>query len=402
MDGHLMDGLRCTGCGAEYTPDRPRSLCESCGAPLQVRYDLDRVRRTMSPKDVATRERSLWRYRELLPGPYEERVTLGEGMTPLVPLPRLGRAFGLDELYVKNEAENPTGSFKDRGASVALTMYKALGVPSIVLLSSGNAAGSWALYGRRAGIEVHVILHDDAILQAKLDLIAAGAATETFHGGKAQGMKLLDRRVEEGCFSVQAFHEPYRQEGKKTMGLELAEQFSWRMPEVIIFPTGGGHGVVSLWKAATELRDLGWLEGNMPRIYAAQMDGCAPVARAIDEGTPTVRPWETVDVIPCGLRTPNPFASDLILRALRESGGGAVAARMDDVRSLLLRTAREEGLTLSPEGAVALDAARQLAERGELQGGERVVVFNTASAHRYTETWREICDSAGAGLANPR
>ncbi len=395
MAEEMMAGLRCTGCGAHYAADAPRSLCPKCGCPLQVRYDMERIRKTVSPKELAGREHSLWRYRELLPGPYAQRVTMGEGMTPVVRLTHLERSFGIDGLYVKNEAENPTGSFKDRGASVALTMYRALGVERIVLLSSGNAAGSWALYGNRAGVDVHVILHDDAILQAKLDLLASGAETEIFHGGKATGMLLVDRKAEEGYFSVQAFREPYRQEGKKTMGIELAEQFGWRMPEVIIFPTGGGHGVVSLWKAALELRELGWLQGPMPRIFAAQLDGCAPVVRAIEEGTDAVRPWESVDVIACGLRTGNPFASEVILRSLRESSGGAIPVAMSDVRLLMLRSAREEGLALSPEGAVALGAARRLRESGEVHEGERVVVFNTASAHRYSEIWQEVCRAEG-------
>jgi threonine synthase len=389
---NFVEGLECTSSGQRYARTAARNLSDA-GGTLMVRYRLDEIREALSREDIAARPPDLWRYKELLPveSP-EDAIRMGEGFTPVIHLESFGKESGLSRLYLKDEAINPTGSFKARGAAVALSRYRELGVTGVALLSSGNAAAAWCLYGRRGGVHVYCALHDDAIRSTVLECMASGAEIETFHGPKSEGRKLMDARMKRGdLFSVATMTEPYRLEGKKTMGYELAEQFDWEPPDVILFPTGGGNGIVSMWKAFNEMRALGWVGERLPRMVSVQLEGCGPLVEAMATNRESADPWtKPLVVIPSGLRTADPFASHLILKALRESGGTAAAVSLPDVYGTMKAVATQEGVLLSPEGAAAVAATRKLRREGFLQSHERVVAFNTASGLKYQHVYEEI------------
>jgi threonine synthase len=377
--------LRCARCGTRHARGELHGLC-SCGGPLVVDYDLDAVGRAVSRDDLRSRVPSMWRYRELLPHEQErEVVSLGEGLTPLLPVARTGAAIGLPDLWVKDDGANPTGSFKARGAACGVTMARALGVREVALPTAGNAGGAWAAYGAAAGLRVHVAMPADAPLANQLDVRAYGAELTLVDGLISDAGRLVAQgAVEHGWFDAATLKEPYRIEGKKTIGLELAEQLGWRAPDVIIYPAGGGVGLIGIWRAFAALRALGWVEGDPPRLVIVQATGCAPLVEAFERGVEESRPWQGAATIAAGLRVPKALGDFLVLRAIRETGGTAIAVEDEAMLAAMVGLGRE-GLLVSPEGAATLVAAERLRARGDLAAGERVVLVNTGSGLKYPE-----------------
>ena len=361
------------------------------GRPLWVRYDLSRVRAAVSRDEIARRAPSLWRYRELLPLPLEaEPVSLGEGMTPLVACPRLGAQLGLPRLVIKDESQLPTGSFKSRGMTMAVSMARHLGIQRFAVPTAGNAGGALAVYAARAGIESFVFMPDDTPQINQFEAALAGARVYLVNGLITDCGRLVRENTERmQWFDMSTLREPYRLEGKKTMGLELAEQLGWRLPDVILYPTGGGTGLIGMWKAFAELRELGWLEGDkLPRLIACQSDGCAPIVRAFERGERFAEPFADPQTIASGLRVPAAVGDFMILDAVRTSGGCAIAGREGRIVEWMTRVAAAEGICICPETAVCFDCLEQLIAQGDIGADEEVVVFNTGAAQKYPETLR--------------
>jgi len=380
--------LECSACADRYEADRLQNLCR-CGHPLLARYDLAAV--AVTPAEVAARRPGLWRWAELLPvRDPGHRISLGEGDTPLLDLG--------GGVFVKDEGLNPTGSFKARGAAVGASRARELGARHVALPTNGNAGAAWSAYGRRAGLAVTVAVPADAPTVTRSEALATGAGTAVVDGqiGDAGAMVARAVAARDGWFDVSTLKEPYRVEGKKTMGLEIAEQLGWRAPDVVVYPTGGGVGLIGIAKAFAELRELGWLTGPATRFVAAQSSGCAPVVRAFEAGAETTEPWPQPRTVAYGITVAAPLGGPQLLRILRGSGGTAVA--VDDVDALSTRAgcAAAEGVLLSPEGAVALHAARMLAAQGWVTPADRVVVLNTGSPLVQPETL-----PAPAGLLSP-
>ncbi len=322
------------------------------GRPLWVRYDLAAVRGAVTPEQIARRAPSLWRYRELLPLPFDaEPVTLGEGMTPLLPCPRLGPALGLSRLFIKDESQLPTGSFKSRGMTTAVSMAKHFGLRKLAIPTAGNAGGALAAYGARAGMEVYVFMPEDTPAINHIEARLAGAEVTLVNGLITDCGRMVREGAERmGWFDVSTLKEPYRLEGKKTMGLELAEQTDWRLPDVILYPTGGGTGLIGMWKAFAELRELGWLRTErLPRLVACQSDGCAPIVRAFEAGARFAEPFPNAHTIASGLRVPAAVGDFMMLDAIRASGGCAVAGREGRIVEWMKQAASLEGISLCPE-----------------------------------------------------
>ncbi len=382
-----LSHLECTHCGRRYSADELHTVCPNCGKVLFARYDLERARKDFSKQDLAGREWTMWRWRELMPVRDEANiVTLGEGMTPLLHLKRLGQANGSDRLFVKEEGLNPTGSFKARGQSAAVSRAKELGVKTIALPSAGNAAGAAAAYGAAAGMQTYVFMPQDAPAINKIESVICGAHVYLVNGLIGDAGKIVrELGTARSWFDVSTLKEPYRAEGKKTMGLELAEQFGWDLPEAIIYPTGGGTGIIGMWKAFEELEQLGWIGARRPKMISVQASGCAPVVRALKEGNATAEPWPNAQTIAAGLRVPYPFADYLILRSVRESGGTAIAVSDKEIRAAMDEWARLEGMFVSPESAATHAAYKRLAASRFLKADERVVLFNTGSGLKYPE-----------------
>ncbi len=356
--------------------------------PLWVRYDLPRVRRDVTPETFAGRPPSLWRYRELLPLPLDaEPVTLGEGMTPLLPCPRLGRALGLRRLFIKDESQLPTGSFKSRGMTLAVSMAKHLGLNRLAIPTAGNAGGALAAYGARAGMEVYVFMPQDTPIINQIEAHLAGARVFLVNGLITDcGRIVREGTPKLGWFDVSTLKEPYRLEGKKTMGLELAEQTDYRLPDVILYPTGGGTGLIGMWKAFNELSELGWLRAvRLPRLISCQSDGCAPIVRAFEKGERFAEPFPDAHTIASGLRVPAAVGDFMMLDAIRASGGCAITGREERIVEWMRRGMSLEGVSLCPETAVCLDCLEKLIAAGRVSASEEVVVFNTGAAQKYPE-----------------
>jgi threonine synthase len=381
-----LEWLECSRCRKAYGVDRLRSLCESCDGVLLARYRLDEARRTLGPRTLRDRAPNMWRYAEVLPGA-ETIVTLGEGMTPLLRARFLGAALGLERLFVKDEGVNPTGSFKARGMSAAVTIAGRLGARRLALPSAGNAGGAAAAYGALAGLSVDLFLPADTPEPFRLEAAAYGATVHLVRGDISDCGASMRRRIErEGWFDLSTLREPYRIEGKKTMGYELAEQLGWELPEVIVYPTGGGTGLIGMWKAFEELEQLGLVQpARRPRMVAVQAAGCAPVVRALEAGASRATPWEGARTYASGLRVPALLGDRLVLQALRESGGTAIAVTDEEMAAAQLEMARGEGIFPAPEGAATLVAVRRLVELGWIDGSERVVLFNTGTGLKYPD-----------------
>jgi threonine synthase len=359
------------------------------GRPLWVRYDLAAVRAVMAPAAIARRSPSLWRYRELMPLPLDEApVTLGEGMTPLLPCPRLGRELGLSRLFVKDESQLPTGSFKSRGMTAAVSMAKHFGLTQLAIPTAGNAGGALAAYGARAGMEVYVFMPEDTPAINQMEAHLAGAKVFLVNGLITDCGRIVREGTERmGWFDVSTLKEPYRLEGKKTMGLELAEQLGWRLPDVILYPTGGGTGLIGMAKAFAEMGELGWLKSEKrPRLVSCQSEGCAPIARAFESGQRFAEPFPNAHTIASGLRVPAAVGDFMMLDAIRASGGLAVAGREGRIVEWMRRVASREGIALCPEAAICFDCLESLVKGGQIGPDEEVIVFNTGAAQKYPET----------------
>jgi len=364
--------------GETFPPDAPRN--GSDGAVLFARYDLRRVRREVTREAIERGPATLWRYAPLLPvADPAHAVTLGEGYTPLLRTERLGAQVGCRDLWVKDEGRNPSGTFKDRGAAVAVSRYRELGVKTVALNSSGNAGGSWALYCARAGIGCVDILPTDAQASSLSHCASAGARTYFVEDWHASGRIVADACRQYGWFNVCTLKEPYRLEGKKTMGLEIAEQLGWRLPDVVVYPMGGGLGAIAIWKAFYELAELGWTGGKLPRLIVTQYAGCAPAVKAFDEGKLDVEPWTRLDVPPGGLKSPNPPGGRLVLEIIRRHGGAALAVTTEEALDAVAEMARAEGVFACPESATTLAGLRKALARGLVESDERVVLVSTGS-----------------------
>lgn len=370
--------LTCSSCGVE-TPFRQTAVC-SCGGSLLVEYDLDRVASGLSREALSARPSSMWRFRELLPIERDESiVSLGEGGTPLIPLPSLARELGIERVSVKREEQNPTGSFKARGFSVAVSLLVEHGIRRAAVGSNGNAASALAAYAARAGIPAHVFLPQDCPGLIVDECQAYGAEVFLIRGLIQDAGKLIDAgRAEEGWFNVGTLREPGRVEGKKTMGLELAEQLAWRLPDVIVYPTGGGSGIIGMWKAFREMKALGWIEGDVPRFVCVQEEGCTPLVSALAGGGENAEAQPT----PTGLRVPKPPNARLLVDIVTESGGTAVAVSREEIRSAQARFGTL-GISSSPEGAATLAGLQQLRDAGWVRATDHVVLFNTAGSIKY-------------------
>jgi len=376
--------LECSGCGARSDAEGLRTVCERCGAPWLVRY----VRQAPPPAlkaALAARRGGMWRYREFLPlGPDDAPVTLGEGSTPLLRAPRLGARLGLSDLWVKDEAVNPTGSFKARGLSAAITRAVAAGATRFTLPTAGNAGVAAAAYGARAGAEVRVFAPKTTPkpLLDQMTFYGADLVTVDGHIGDC-GQLSRAYATEQSAIDLSTLREPYRIEGKKTLGLEIAEQLDWTLPGAIIYPTGGGTGLIGMWKAFLELIAAGWVSGPMPRLVTVQSTGCAPVVRAFEARKSACEPWEDPWTVASGLRVPGPLGGALILRGIRESQGTALGVTDDQLLEGAGLLSALEGVDACPEGGAAVAAARILLSQGSLAPDERVVVFNTGAGVLY-------------------
>jgi threonine synthase len=389
--GPQLLALECPACGRSHDLAAPRTVCEGCGGPLAARYDLARVRAEVRRAELGGFGTDLWRYRAMLPfAPGFPAVRLGEGGTPLLPLAGLAAELGLAGLWIKDEAPNPTQSFKARGLALAVNGALAFGCEAIALPSAGNAGSAAAAYAAAAGLRCRITVPDDTPEVFVLEQRAFGAEVRTVPGTISDaGRALAGWAPAPEWWNVATFREPFRLEGKKTLGYELAEQCGWRLPEVILYPAGGGTGLVGMWQAFRELAGLGWTEGPMPRLIAVQPEGCAPVVRAFAAGAGTVSAWEGARTVALGLRVPAPFAGALILRAVRESGGTAIAVGEEELLDGMSALAADAGCLACPEGGATLAALRRLRASGEVGAKERVVIYNTGSGLKYPEAWRQ-------------
>lgn len=381
--------LECSRCGEDFQIDTLQQTCTNDGGPLLVRYDLMKVHTAMQREVLARRPATLWRYRELLPMEDAEGVvTLGEPNTPLLDARRVGEELDIPNLRVKDEGLLPTGTFKARGAAVGVTRALELGVSTIALPTAGNAGAAWAAYGARAGIRVVVVMPDTTPQTIVRETASYGAEVYLVPGSIADAGAVVKRAcAERGWYDASTLKEPYRIEGKKTMGFELAEQLEWSLPDVIVYPTGGGVGLIGMWKGFAELREIGWIaRDDMPRFVAAQASGCAPIVRAFEEGATESQPWPDPQTFAAGIRVPKALGDFLVLRALRESDGIALAVTDDETRDMMRVVGAREGMLVCPEGAAAIAAAAKLRRDGWIHDGETVVVFNTGSGLKYAES----------------
>jgi threonine synthase len=381
--------LECAKCGTSYEPNRLYNLCTKCGKPLLVRYDLAKAAETLKRDDLKNRVASLWRYREVLPVVNDENiVTLGEGFTPLLPARRLGAQINVPELYIKDESLNPTGAFKARGLCMAISMAKELGVKKVAIPTAGNAGGAMAAYAARAGMEAHIFMPRDTPAANRIECIELGAHVTLIDGLITDcGAEVARRKEAEGWFDVSTLKEPYRIEGKKTMGYELAEQFNWELPDVILYPTGGGTGLVGMWKAFDEMERMGWIGSKRPRMYTVQAAGCAPIVRAFEQGWDEAPEFENAHTVASGLRVPRAIGDFIMLDILRKSGGGAVAVSDAELVAATREIGAAEGIFCAPEGAACLPVLQRLIADGSVSADDRVVIFNTGAGVKYLEAF---------------
>jgi threonine synthase len=386
-----VKNLECSFCHREYEARGLHNTCAECGKPLLVRYDLKRISKFLTRQALYARRSDLWRYREMLPVRREDNiVTLGEGWTPLIHTKRLGATLGMSGLFVKDESLNPTQSFKARGMSVAVSMAKELGAKKLAAPSAGNAAGALAAYCAHAGLGAYLFMPRDTPRANIIESEVAGAHVTLIDGLITDCAAEIARRKEsEGWFEVSTLKEPYRVEGKKTLGYEIAEQSAWTLPDVIVYPTGGGTGLVGMWKAFHELQELGWISEQRPRMISVQAAGCAPIVRAFETGARFAEEVEGAATVASGLRVPKAIGDFLILDAIRESGGTAIAVTDEDLIEGARELARTEGIFAAPEGGACVPALRKLLARGDVKPDERVVIFNTGSGIKYLDVFEK-------------
>ncbi|NOU95937.1 threonine synthase [Paenibacillus sp. LMG 31456] len=388
MEFSFISHLHCPKCQKEYRADEIQQLC-TCGSPLLVDYDLQELKKHWTPASLVGRSNDLWRYHELLPIVDPGNiVTLGEGLTPLLRMDRIGSTMGIDHLWMKDEGIIPTGSFKARGAAVGVSKAKELAVQELAMPTNGNAGAAWALYAARAGIKASIVMPVEAPVITRNECAISGANLNLVNGLISDAGKIVGQAVKEYdyLFDASTLKEPYRIEGKKTMGLEIVEQLNWKVPDVILYPTGGGVGLIGIYKALKELVELGWIEDKLPRLVAVQAEGCAPIVKAWEEGKPDSQFWEDSTTIAFGINVPKALGDFLVLEAIYKTDGCAIA--IDDAALLKEQEqiARLEGVFVCPEGAATFSAARKLRESGWIKAGETVIALNTGSGIKYPET----------------
>jgi threonine synthase len=384
-----LSHLECGYCGKRLEADRVWNLCPDCSKPLLARYDIEAAAKTFDKGRLTGRHPTLWRYHEMLPlRDAKYRLSLGEGYTPMHHAERLGREIGFPGLYIKDEGMNPTTSFKARGLGMAVSRAYELGVTEVSIPSAGNAAGAMSAYAALAGMKAYVFMPRDVPRPFISECKALGAEVTLIDGLITDCGKAAAQLVEKyNRFDVSTLKEPYRIEGKKTMGYEVAEQLGWNLPDVIIYPTGGGTGLVGMWKAFAEMEALGWIGPKRPRMVSVQSTGCAPMVRAFEEGAEFAEPWEGAKTVADGLRVPAAVGDFLILRALRESDGIAVAVSDAAMTTAANKIGQMQGIFVAPEGGATLAALEQLRSSGWVKGDETVVLFNTGSGHKYEHLW---------------
>ena len=379
--------LECTYCHATYPADEVIRLCAECSKVLYPRYDLAGARDALNPDELKNRPANMWRYFEVMPVLDEANViTLGEGFTPIFKAERLGDKIGASAVYIKDEGLNPTASFKARGLSAAVSKAKELGITKLTMPSAGNAAGAMAAYAAKGGMEAYVFMPKDAPEANQIEVSISGGDLTLIDGLISDaGILSRKRAAEEGLFDVSTLQEPYRVEGKKTMGYEIAEQSDWELPDAIIYPTGGGTGIVGMWKAFAEMEEMGWIGPKRPKMYAVQAEGCAPIVRAFREGAEFAEPWENAQTMAAGIRVPGAIGDYLILGAIRESGGGALTGTDDEMKYYMSLVASLEGMFICPEGAATAVALNKLLVAGDLSPDENILLLNTGSGLKYLD-----------------
>jgi threonine synthase len=389
MKFSYVSHLHCPKCGQTYSVREKNQLC-ACGSPLLVDYDLEELKKVWKPDDLRGREATLWRYHELLPVENKEHiVSLGEGMTPLLPMTRLGKEMAIPRLYMKDEGVIPTGTFKARGAAVGVSKARELGVRELAMPTNGNAGAAWSLYAARAGIQATVVMPLDAPKITRNECAVSGAHLYLVNGLISDAGKIVGQAVKDyGVFDASTLKEPYRIEGKKTMGLEIAEQMGWKLPDVILYPTGGGVGIIGIYKALNELKALGWVDGPLPRLVAVQAEGCAPIVKAWEERKPASEFWPDSRTIAFGINVPKALGDFLVLEAVYQTEGCAVAVDDASILEEQKKIASLEGAFVCPEGAATFVAARMLRENGWIKEGETVVALNTGAGIKYPDTVR--------------
>ncbi len=383
----FITNLYCPKCGQVYDYKVKQQLC-TCGSPLLVKYDLESAKKVLRKDIIATREANLWRYKEILPVLDDENiVTLGEGLTPLLPLKNAGKLSNIENLYIKDEGIIPSGTFKARGAAVGVSKAKELGVETLAMPTNGNAGAAWALYSAKAGIEAKIIMPEDAPLITRNECAASGADLYLVKGLISDCGKIVAKSVKKhGWYDVSTLKEPYRIEGKKTMGLEIAEQFGWKAPDVILYPTGGGVGIIGIYKAFKELQELGWVDAKLPRLVAVQAAGCAPIVKAYEEHAKESQFWEKSQTVAFGINVPKALGDFLVLQALYETDGCAVAVEDSELLDAMKELAKTEGSFVCPEGAAVYSAAKKLRNSGWIKENESVVLLNTGAGIKYPDT----------------
>ena len=383
--------LECTLTGERFDASNPHRTNPANGKPLFARYDLDKAKATLTKDSLADRPRNMWRYREVMPVIDDTNIiTLGEGGTPLIGADRLAAELGMQNVYIKDEGVNPTGSFKARGLGAAVSKAKELGQMRLTMPSAGNAAGAMSAYAAAGGMEAHVFMPKDAPIANKVECQAYGARLTLVDGFITDAGQMSQRAAEElGLFDVSTLREPYRAEGKKTMGYEIVEQLGFEVPDVIVYPTGGGTGIVGIWKALDEMERLGWIGSERPRMICVQAEGCAPLVEAFHKGEEFASPFPDPHTMAAGLRVPAAVGDFLVIRAVRESGGTAVTVSDEEMVDGMVDMARIEGVFAAPEGGATLAAMRKLVERGLISKDERVVLLVTGNAHKYLDVLPE-------------
>jgi len=386
----FLEKLQCTVCQKEYPKDQILNLC-SCGGVLFAVYDLEKIAQKFKKESLLTRPKTLWRYSEFLPVENPENIiSLGEGFTPLIKLEKLGKKLGLTNLFLKDESFNPTGSFKARGMSLAVSKAKELKIKKICLPSAGNAGSAASCYAAKAGLQAYVFMPKDVDSTFVLECQAFGAVVNLVEGLISDAGRTMNQQKQADWFDLSTTKEPYRVEGKKTLGLELAEQFNWELPDVVIFPTGGGVGIIGMWKAFDEMEKIDLIGEKRPRMMVVQAEGCAPLVKAFREKKDRVEEWKNATTIASGLRVPQPYADFIVLKALRESKGEAIAVSDQEIVSCLKELASTEGILVCPEGASSLAGLKKLMMENKVDKAEKVVLFNTGSALKYAETLKKF------------
>lgn len=382
--------LECALCGLRHEARTLQNLCVECGKPLLVRYDLEAAAQTLTPESLKDREASLWRYREALPVEnWENVVSFGEGWTPLLSANKLAENLDISiNLLIKDEGQNPTQSFKARGMTAAISMAKEFGVRKVAVPSAGNAAGAMAAYAARAGMEAFIFVPADTPRANIVECQQTGANVTLVDGLITDCGKIVaERKQEEGWFDVSTLKEPYRVEGKKTMGYEMAEQLDWKLPDVIVYPTGGGTGLIGMWKAFDEMQQMGWIDSKRPRMVSVQSATCAPIVQAFENGERFADEFENASTVASGLRVPKAIGDFLILDAIRASGGTAIAVTDEELTAAVAEIGAATGIFAAPEGAACLPALRKLIDAGQINSGETVILFNTGSGVKYLATF---------------